>query len=205
LLKTNHEFIQRMHQNASFVRIRVYMRDQRDNQLFEDTASVTPEAIPGWLQSSPGVGDAPLREKHVPKPSLVPRGLFSRIIKRLGLEKELAIIKRHLMIFLAFSGIFLILSIFAFIGIKHVLATSSFGPYLSLVYSDPGIVIKYWHSFLFAAFESMPGIAISGFIFSLAFLALLIRFVVFAIDKTATLIKSINKQKYSDSSASRLR
>lgn len=125
-----------------------------------------------------------------------PRGLFSHIISRLGLEKELAIVQRHLKFFTVLFGIFLILSIFAFIGVKHVLATSSFGPFLYLAFSDPGVVIKYWHSFLFAAFESMPGIVIAGLIFSLAFLMLFVRFAVFAIEKTAILIKSINKQKY---------
>ena len=126
----------------------------------------------------------------------IPRGLFSRIIKRLGLEKELAIVKSNLKFFTTLLVTFLILSVFAFIGVKHVLATSSFGPFLYLAFSDPGIVIKYWHSFMFAAFESMPGVVIAGLIFSLAFLILFVRFAVFAIEKTATLIKSINKQKY---------
>jgi len=159
------------------------MRDKQVNQPFEYETSVTPEAIPGRL-------------KHAPKPSLVPRGLFSRIIKRLGLEKELAIVRGNLKFFTTLLVIFLVLSVFAFIGVKHVLATSSFGPFLYLAFSDSGIVIKYWHSFTFAAFESMPGVAIAGLIFSLAFLILFVRFAVFAIEKTAILIKSINKQKY---------
>ena len=159
------------------------MRDKQVNQPFEYETSVTPEAIPGRL-------------KHAPKPSLVPRGLFSRIIKRLGLEKELAIVRENLKFFTTLLVMFLVLSVFAFIGIKDVLATSNFGPFLYLAFSDPGIIIKYWHSFLFAAFESMPGVAIAGLIFSLAFLILFVRFAVFAIEKTAILIKSINKQKY---------
>jgi len=125
-----------------------------------------------------------------------PQGLFSRIIKRLGLEKELAIVRGNLKFFTTLLVMFLILSVFAFIGVKHVLAESSFGPFVSLIFSDPAVVIKYWHSFLFAAFESMPGVAIAGLIFSLAFLILFVRFAVFAIEKTAILIKSINKQKY---------
>ena len=144
----------------------VYMRDNQEKP-FEYEASVTP-----------------------------PRGLFSRIIKRLGLEKELTLVKGNLKFFTALLAMFLTLSVFALIGVKHVLATSSFGPFLYLAFSDPGIVIKYWHSFLFAAFESMPGVAIAGLIFSLAFLILFVRFAVFAIEKTAILIKSINKQKY---------
>lgn len=145
----------------------LYMRDKQENQPFEYMASVTP-----------------------------PRGLFSRVIKRLGFEKELVLVRGNLKFFTTLLVMFLILSVFAVIGVKHVLSTSSFGPFLYLVLSDPSVVIKYWHSFLFAAFESMPGIAIAGLIFSLAFLMLFVRFAVFAIEKTAVLIKSINKQKY---------
>ena len=109
----------------------VYMRDNQEKS-FEYETSVTPEAIPGRL-------------KHAPKPSLVPRGLFSRIIKRLGLEKELTIVRRNLKFFTTLLVMFLVLSVFAFIGVKHVLATSSFGPFLYLAFSDSGIVIKYWY------------------------------------------------------------
>ena len=135
----------------------------------------------------------------------VPSGLFSRIIRRLGLEKELALVKRHIEFFGTLFAVFAVLSIFAYIGVRQMLAESSFGHLTSLLFSDPDIAVKYWHSFIFAAFESMPGVAIAGLIFSLAFLMLFIRFIVFAIEKTTILIRSINKQKYSDSSASRLR
>lgn len=148
----------------------VYMRDQKDNRPFEDTASETP-----------------------------PRGLFSRIIKRLGLEKELILIKRHLGFFTGLLIVFLVLSIFAVIGIRQVLAESSFGPFVSLIFSDPGIVIKYWHSFGYAAFESMPGVTATALLFSLAFLMLFVRLAAFTFEKLFIVIKSINKQKYSDS------
>lgn len=124
------------------------------------------------------------------------RGLFSRIIKRLGLEKELALVKRHLRSFVVLLVIFLGLVIFASIGIKHELAESSVGPFLSLIFSDPGIVIKYWHSFVFAAFESMPGVMVTVLFLSLAFLVLFIRLAVFTVEKLFIVIKSINKQKY---------
>ena len=145
----------------------VYMRDSQKDRPFEYKASEAP-----------------------------PRGLFSRIIRRLGLEKELLLIKRYSKFFTALLGIFVILSVFAFIGVRHVLADSSFGPFISLIFSDPGIVIKYWHSFAFAAFESMPGITASALLFSIAFLILFARLLVLAIEKTSFIIKSINKQKY---------
>lgn len=145
----------------------IYMRDDQENRPFENIASETP-----------------------------PRGLFSRVIKRLGLEKELALIKNNLKFFSALLVIFLFLSVFALIGMKHILAESSFGPFVSLVFSDPGIVIKYWRSFAFAAFESMPGITAAALFFSVAFLMLFIRLAVFTFEKLFITIKSINKQKY---------
>ena len=126
----------------------------------------------------------------------IPRGLFSRIIKRLGLEKELALVKGNLKFFTALLVIFLTLSVFALIGVKHVLAESSFGPFISLIFSDPGVVIKHWHSFTFAVFESIPGITGMALFLSVAFLVLFIRLAAFAVERFFMVIKSINKQKY---------
>jgi len=160
-----------------------YMQDEKENRPFEHMTSVTPEAIPR-------------RTNHASKPSLVPQGLFSHVIKRLGLEKELTLVKGNLKFFATLLVVFLLLSTFALIGVKHVLEESSFGPFVSLIFSDPSIVIKYWDSFMFATFESMPGITAAGLLFSLAFLILFIRLAVFALDKISIIMKSINKQKY---------
>ena len=63
-----------------------------------------------------------------------PRGLFSRIIKRLGLERQLQIIKRNLGFFIGGLAVFVILSTFAIIGLREVLSESSFGPFVSFVF-----------------------------------------------------------------------
>ncbi len=157
------------------------MRDER--QVFPRISPVTPEAIPRRL-------------KHASKPSLVPRGLFSRIIKRLKLERQLRIVQKHLGFFAVLLGVFLFLSIFAFVGLKQVLAESSFGPYLSLVFSDPGIVLKYWNSFLFSVFESMPGTGIALFLTAFAFLLLLVKLASSSLEKFYLVVKSVRKQKY---------
>jgi len=112
------------------------------------------------------------------------------------LEKELALVKGNLKFFTALLVIFLTLSVFALIGVKHVLAESSFGPFISLIFSDPGVVIKYWHSFTFAVFESIPGITGMALFLSVAFLVLFIRLAAFAVERFFMVIKSINKQKY---------
>ncbi len=124
-----------------------------------------------------------------------PRGLLSQIIKRLGLEKQFRIVKRHLGFFATILLVFLLLSIFAFIGLKEVLSESSFGPYLSLIFSDPGTVLKDWHSFGLSVSESMPGITIVGLLLSVAFLMLFARFVSVYFGKFLSLSGSIKKQK----------
>lgn len=125
-----------------------------------------------------------------------PKDLFSRIIQRLGLEKELALVRGNLTFFSTLLVIFCVLSIFAFIGVRHVLAESSFGPFVALIFSDPSIVIKYWQSFLFATFESMPGMIAAGLLFSIAFLLLCIRLAAASVERFLAITKSIHKQTY---------
>ena len=126
----------------------------------------------------------------------VPRGLFSRIIKRLGFEKQLDVVKRHLKFFVPALLVFVFLSIFAFIGLKQVLVQSSFGPFLSLIISDPKMVLKYWQSFLLSVFESMPGAYILFFLITLALFLLFVRSAGIYVEKLFSLTKLISKQKH---------
>ena len=129
-------------------------------------------------------------------PAIPPRGLFSRIIKRLKLEKQLRIVQRRLGFFAVLLGVFLFLSIFAFVGLKQVLAESGFGPYLSLIFSDPGIVLKYWDSFLLSVFESMPGAGIAIFLAALALLLLLVKLASSSLEKFYLVVKSVRKSRF---------
>lgn len=122
-----------------------------------------------------------------------PRSLFSRIIKRLGLEKQLRVVKRHLGFSTVILAFFIILSVFTVIGLKHELAESNFGPLISLVFSDPDAVLKYWHSFILSFFESAPTIAIFTFLFTLALITFFIRYVIVYLEKFLLLLKSIRK------------
>ncbi len=124
-----------------------------------------------------------------------PRGLFARIMKRLGLERQLQIIKRNLGFFVGGLVVFVFLSVFAVIGLHEVLAESSFGPYLSLVFSDPWMILKNWHSFAFSVFESVPGANLVILLFAMAILLMLIRLVDAYFNKFLSIIKNINKQK----------
>lgn len=125
-----------------------------------------------------------------------PRGLFARIIKRLGLERQLLIVKRHLGFFAGILIVFVFLSIFAFIGLKHVLAESSFGPYLSLIISDPGMVLKNWHSFVFSVLESVPGADMFAVLLAVGVLLMCVKLVNKYLNKLLSIIKNINKKQY---------
>ncbi len=130
--------------------------------------------------------------------ALIPphRGLFRKIIKRLGLEKELQVVEEHIKFFVFILSSFVVLSVFAVIGMKEVLAESSFGPFLSLIFSDPGVVLSYWQSFALSVFESMP----FGYVtICLTLLALILFFSKLAgayLEKSVLIIKTINKNKY---------
>lgn len=126
----------------------------------------------------------------------IPKDIFCRITKRLGLEKQLILTKNHLRIFLVSSAIFIILSIFASIGLKNLLEQSSFIEFLSLLFSDPDMVLKYWKSFLLSTVESFPGFAVAGLILSAAFLMLFARLFIFAIEGVSSILNLIKKQKY---------
>lgn len=128
------------------------------------------------------------------RPVRPPRGLFSRIIKRLGLEKELAVVRKHRGFFIGFFLIFSVLSVLAVVGLKSILSESSFGPYLSLIFSDPEIVITYWKSYLLSVFESMPGGMISVTFASVAFLLITARLTVTTMEKISEIRKSIKEQ-----------
>lgn len=125
-----------------------------------------------------------------------PRGLFAQIIRRLGLEKQLRLVKKYLVFFATFFVIFLTLSVFAFIGFRHVLAQSSFGPFLSLIFSDPKMVLKYWQIFLTSVFESMPGVHILFFLISLAMFLLFIKLASSSLEKFHLVVKSIKKSRF---------
>lgn len=125
-----------------------------------------------------------------------PRGLFPRIMERLGLEKELGLTKKKIVFFALFFVVFLFLLISGFIGLKHELAESSFGQFILLVFSDPSVAVIYWHSLMLSIFESIPSFTVSILLFSLAFFLIFIRLAVFAIERLLVIIKLIYKQKY---------
>ena len=130
------------------------------------------------------------------RPLKPPRGLFKRIIDRLGLEKQLQLVKHNLGFFSVLSAVFVVLCIFAYIGLKAVLAESSFGKYLQLLLSDPDVVLRYWKIYLYTLFESLPAFYLSLFLIPLALIIIFASYVSRNIEKVLLLTKSIRKQKY---------
>lgn len=122
---------------------------------------------------------------------LVPQGLFERVLKRLGIEKQIRSIQRHLGVFASLEALFIILSGIAFFGLWEVLFESSFGPYFALLFTDPGIVVTHWHSYGYSLIESVPSIAVMIVLFSLGFLLLFFKLVMNAFQSWKQIKKSV--------------
>ena len=104
---------------------------------------------------------------ELPQP---PAGLLERIINRIQTERNLLTVKRRLVIFsVGFIG-----SIAAFVPVFKMVyqgfAESGFMQFLSLLFSDTGVVLSYFGNFLSSLLEALP---ITGL---LAFLTVLLIF-----------------------------
>jgi len=62
-------------------------------------------------------------------------------------------------------------AVFASINMVRAISQSGFGQYVSLVFSDGGVVMSYWKEFLFSLMESMP---IMGVVLCLGAIALFV-------------------------------
>jgi hypothetical protein len=131
------------------------------------------------------------KRDYGPIPLEPPKRLFSLVIRRLGLEKQLHLVKRNFGVFAAVFLFVLVLAVFAFISLRAVLARSSFGPFLSLVFSDPRFVLKNWRSFALSVFESMPGGSLFLFLISASFFMLVLRLVSRYAERLLSLMKSV--------------
>lgn len=96
-----------------------------------------------------------------------PGDLFKKIMHRIHEERRLLIIKRRLVIF----SISLIGSIVAFIPAFQTVKTgfieSGFTEYLSLLFSDTGIVVTYWQNFTFSLLETLPIMSLVAFLITM--------------------------------------
>ncbi len=99
-----------------------------------------------------------------PKP---PKQLFERIITRLKMEKKLAVSRRRMLYF-----VFILAGTFAgFIvtcaALQNILVQSELLKILSLVFSDPKVVLANWQDFGLFVLESLPAISLAIFFVAL--------------------------------------
>lgn len=90
------------------------------------------------------------------KPLDPPAGLLERIINRIQTERNLLTVKRRLVIFsVGFIG-----SIAAFVPVFKMVyqgfAESGFMQFLSLLFSDTGVVLTYFGNFVSSLLEALP-------------------------------------------------
>lgn len=92
----------------------------------------------------------------------VPRDLFEKIMGSIRKEERLLRLKRSIYGLLgglvaSVLGLGYFLKIFG-----GAIANSGFGEYLSLLFSDPALILSSWQSFLFGLLESLPAMEFAG-------------------------------------------
>lgn len=95
-----------------------------------------------------------------------PAGLLDRIMARIHEEEQLMSVKKRLFLF----SITVLVSAIAFIpaisNFQQEFAQSGFLQFVSLLFSDFGLVIADWQNFGLAILESLPAMSITAFLFT---------------------------------------
>ena len=126
-------------------------------------------------------------------PAKSPRGLFRKIMFRLGCEKSLKINKKRLLISSLGFLFAIVLFVFAFRFLTHELLESEFGPVISLSISDTQAVFAYAGDFTMAFLESIPVFYITVLLAATMLLLIGIKFVLQYAGKISSLLKLIHK------------
>lgn len=90
--------------------------------------------------------------------------LFLRIMNRIHKEQRLLVIKRRIAVFSVILVGCVIALLPAFNMVKIALAESGFMQFLSLLFSDFGVVASYWQSFALTLLESLPILSLTIFL-----------------------------------------
>jgi hypothetical protein len=99
--------------------------------------------------------------------------LFTRIMRRLGLERQAHVIRTHLGILVPGLCIALIVGFWVARVLQVVLRWSSFGPMFNVAVRNPELIVR--HSYVHAMLSTIPSLEFAFFLFSLALVLLLIR------------------------------
>lgn len=85
-----------------------------------------------------------------------PNDLFDKIMLRLESEKKLSATKRHFFIFSVIMAISAISFIPVLKMMQNELSQTGFFNFVSLIYSDFGLIVSYWQYYSFSLLESLP-------------------------------------------------
>lgn len=97
------------------------------------------------------------------KPSKPSEELFDKIIMRIQKEKLISA-KRRIALFSLGIAASLAALIPIFEMLKTNLSQSGFLQYFSLIFSNPGTVLKYWGDFTLSILESVPMLSLAAFL-----------------------------------------
>jgi hypothetical protein len=130
--------------------------------------------------------------------SNIPSGLFSRIIRRFGLEKQLNKSRNYFGFFALMFLFSAILFVVVIVALKGIISSTGFGVYSRLIISDGDFILKNPRPFVLSIAESFPGAHMVMFLFILGGLMLIIRYASKYFEKIISIIKQIknNKTKY---------
>ncbi len=118
-----------------------------------------------------------------------PKGLFERVMKRLGLERQLAFLRRRLDWSLVGSALVFFLAVAALYLAVDFLLRTSFFELFRLVLDDPRPVFAHWQPFVSAVSENIPGFFTAAALFCVGTLMLLARFASSYAERIASVIK----------------
>jgi hypothetical protein len=104
-----------------------------------------------------------------------PKGLFERVMRRLGLEKQLAFLRRRMdWSLIGSAAVFFLAMAALYLAIDFLLRTSFFD-LVSLVLDDPQPVFMHWRPFVLAVSENLPGFFTAAVLFCLGVVMVLVR------------------------------
>lgn len=122
--------------------------------------------------------------------------LFARIMRRLGLERQLEILKKHLGIVASGLVIFIALGVWVVHILHAVLTWSSFGSMTHLAFTNPQVVLRFGGTYMQSVAGSFPAIEIACFCATLGAVLWLVRLTVSDVDVYQTIKEKINEQRY---------
>lgn len=96
------------------------------------------------------------RIKFIPNRLDVPSGLLDKVMLRLETEQKLKVLRRRLF----WAATLLVGSVVAFVFVLRLfwldVASSGFGQYTSLIFSDFGYILANWRDYTLSLLETLP-------------------------------------------------